>query len=325
MTTQTRSFCRLCPAYCGIVVTCDEDRVVTVQGDRDHPVSAGYTCPKGRALGELHHHPRRLDGPHVRRDGRLEPVTWEELLDDLAAKVRGVLDTKGPPAVGAYFGTAAVFDANLYWAGATLLKRLGSPSKFTSGTVDAPSYPVVRRLMAGVGWLFHSIDFERATMTLLLGTNPVVSHNAHMQAFPNPTARIRELVRRGEVWVADARRTETTRIATRHLALRPGTDYALLGFLVRELLRDGADHDYLAAHANGVDELRRAVERFDIGSAARATGLPPDDLADLLAAVRRHGRLALQTGTGTSMSPAANLTQWFAIALLAVTGSLERP
>ena len=41
--------------------------------------------------------------------------------------------------------------------------------------------------------------------------------------------------------------------------------------------------------------------------------------------MRRHGRLALQTGTGTSMAPAANLTQWLSIALLAVTGSLERP
>lgn len=324
-TTRSRSFCRLCPAYCGIVVTCDGDRVVKVQGDREHPVSEGYTCPKGRALGELHHHPQRLDGPLLRRNGRLEPVTWEELLDDLAAKLSGVLDARGPAAVGAYFGTAAVFDANLYWAGATFLKRLGSPSKFTSGTVDAPSYPVVRRLMAGVGWLFHSIDFERATMTLLLGTNPVVSHNAHMQAFPNPTARIRGLARRGEVWVVDARRTETARIATRHLALRPGTDYALLAFLVRELLHEGADREYLAAHATRVDELRAAVERFDAAAAARITGLPPHDLADLLAAVRRHGRLALQTGTGTSMAPAANLTQWFAIALLAVTGSLERP
>ena len=296
-----------------------------VQGDREHPVSQGYTCPKGRALGELHHHKNRLDGPLLRRDGRLEPVTWEELLDDLAPRVRGILDDRGAAAVGAYFGTAAVFDANLYWAGARLLKQLGSPSKFTSGTVDAPSYPVVRRLMAGVGWLFHSIDFERATMTLLLGTNPVVSHNAHMQAFPNPTARIRELARRGEVWVVDARRTETARIATRHLALRPGTDYALLAFLIRELLREGADREYLAAHATRVDELGAAVEPFDRDATAEITGLPPDDLADLLVAVRRHGRLALQTGTGTSMSSAANLTQWFSIALLAVTGSLERP
>ena len=64
----------------------------------------------------------------------------------------------------------------------------------------------------------------------------------------------------------DARRTETAKLATRHLALRPGTDYALLGFLIRELLRDGADLEYLAAHATHVDELRAAVERFDLAT-----------------------------------------------------------
>jgi len=298
---------------------------VSVQGDRDHPVSAGYTCPKGRALGELHHHPQRLDGPLLRRDGRLEPVSWDELLDDLEAKLRPILDEHGPAAVGAYFGTAAVFDANLYWAGARFLRQLGSPSKFTSGTIDAPSYPVVRRLMAGVGWLFHSIDFEHTTLLLLLGTNPVVSHNAHMQAFPNPTARIREIARRGEVWVVDARRTETAKLATQQLAPRPGTDYALLAHLLRELLREGADTEYLAAHATRVDELKEAVEPYDEAASARITGLDPTELAALLAAVRRHGRLSLQTGTGTSMAPAANLTQWLAVALLAVTGSLERP
>ena len=180
--------------------------------------------------------------------------------------------------------------------------------------------------MAGVGWLFHSIDFERTTMLLLLGTNPVVSHNSHMQAFPNPTARIREIERRGEVWVVDARRTETAKLATRHLAPRPGTDYALLAFLVRELLRDGADRGVPRRPRDaGSTSCARRSSRFDEAAATRLTGLEPGDLADLLAAVRRHGRLSLQTGTGTSMSPAANLTQWLSVALLAVTGSLERP
>ena len=87
-------------------------------------------------------------------------MSWDELLDDLAPKLQTALGERGPGLVGAYFGTAAVFDANLYWAGHGCSKRLGSPAKFTSGRSDAPSYPVVRRLMAGVGWLFHSIDFE---------------------------------------------------------------------------------------------------------------------------------------------------------------------
>ena len=307
------------------MATLEGDRVVRVDGDREHPLSQGYTCPKGRALGVLHHHPKRLDGPLLRRDGRLVPVTWDELLDDLAARVGTAVAERGPDAVGVYLGTGATFDANLYWAGSALLKRLGSRAKFTSGTVDAPSYPVVRRLMSGVGWLFHGIDFERATLTVLLGTNPVVSHTSHMQAYPNPSRRLRALAARGELWVVDTRETETARLATRHLAVRPGTDYALLAFLVRELLADGADRAYLEEHASGVEELAAAVAPFDLARAVAVTGLDGADVVDLLAAVRRHGRLAVQTGTGTSMSPAANLTQWLSIALLAVTGSLERP
>jgi anaerobic selenocysteine-containing dehydrogenase len=49
--TQTiRSFCRICTAICGIVVDVVGDEVVRVRGDPDHPLSHGYTCPKGRAL-----------------------------------------------------------------------------------------------------------------------------------------------------------------------------------------------------------------------------------------------------------------------------------
>ena len=98
-----------------------EGEGVVLEGDREHPLSQGYTCPKGRSLGALHHHPKRLDGPLLRRDGRLVPVTWDELLDDLAARVGAALSERGPDAVGVYLGTGATFDANLYWAGSAFL------------------------------------------------------------------------------------------------------------------------------------------------------------------------------------------------------------
>ena len=44
------SFCRICTAVCGILVDVEGDTVVRVRGDKDHPMSHGYTCPKGRAL-----------------------------------------------------------------------------------------------------------------------------------------------------------------------------------------------------------------------------------------------------------------------------------
>jgi len=63
-----RAFGRICNAMGGIVGTVGADGTVEqVRGDADHPVSRGYTCPKGRAIPALHHDPRRLDVPLVGR------------------------------------------------------------------------------------------------------------------------------------------------------------------------------------------------------------------------------------------------------------------
>jgi len=61
-----RSFCRICTSVCGILVDVDGEQVVRVRGDHDHPLSHGYTCAKGRALPQLHHHPQRIERPRLR-------------------------------------------------------------------------------------------------------------------------------------------------------------------------------------------------------------------------------------------------------------------
>ncbi|MDP6946866.1 MAG: hypothetical protein QF464_22140, partial [Myxococcota bacterium] len=74
-----RSYCRICIAACGVLVDVEGDRVVRVKGDPNHPLSRGYTCPKGRAMGELQHHAERLDHPMLRPGGReseLEVEQW---------------------------------------------------------------------------------------------------------------------------------------------------------------------------------------------------------------------------------------------------------
>ena len=97
------SYCRLCPAFCGLIVTVDGNRIVDVAGDPDNPLSLGYTCSKGRASGDLHYHPERLDRP-LRRDatGDLVDTTWDAALDEITAVLRRVIDESGPNAVAAY-------------------------------------------------------------------------------------------------------------------------------------------------------------------------------------------------------------------------------
>jgi anaerobic selenocysteine-containing dehydrogenase len=321
---EHRSFCRICISLCGIVVTTEGDQVVSVRGDPEHPLSRGYTCSKGRLLGEVQHDPARLDGPLLRRGADLVPVSWADCLGDLAGRLRAIAEQSGPDAIGFYLATASTFDPAGRRIVEQLIRLIGSQSRYTSTTVDTPCKPLVSELMSGFPGLVPALDFERASLVLLFGTNPVVSHG-HLNAFPDPVTRVRELARRGEVVVCDPRLTETARLATRHLPLLPGTDYALVAFLVRELLREGADHDYLAKHATGVAELAAAVEPFDLARTAVVTGLDRALIEELLAAVRRHGKVAAQTGTGVSMSAAANVTEWLVWALHVVTASYDRP
>ena len=91
-----RSFCRICIASCGTLVTIDGDTVLHVHGDPDHPLSQGYLCPKGRALGAMHHDPARLSGSFVRREGMLAAtdhrVTVEAPDTDRLRSALGTLD-----------------------------------------------------------------------------------------------------------------------------------------------------------------------------------------------------------------------------------------
>ena len=324
MSRSVRSYCRQCLAVCGLVVTVEGDQIVAVRGDPEHPVTHGYTCAKGRALGALHHAPDRLNDPLIRNGDQLIPVSWDELFADLAFRLSRIGDESGPDAIGTYFGSLSGWDPAGRAVGETLHRALGSRSRYTSTTTDCPAKPLVAQAVLGHAAITPLPDLESCALLLLIGTNPLVSHG-HTWALPDPVVAIRTVRRRGEVWVVDPRTTETARLASHHLACRAGTDHALLGHLLRELLVQGCDKAYLNAYAVGVDELRAVVEPFDAASTSAMTGLHPSELAELLAAIKRAGRISVVTGTGATMGANANLTEWFAAALLVLTGSFDRP
>ncbi len=308
---------------CGILVTTEGDRVVRVRGDAEHPLSEGYTCPKGRALPAFHHDPRRLDRPTIGG----QAASWDTVLDDLARRVQDTLDVSGPSGIAMYLASGSAFDSAGRRTAERFLRVLGSPQKYTATTIDTPSKPLVAELVGGWSGLTPIWDDERSTLLVLIGTNPVVSHG-HSNAMPSPLRRLRRhRARGGEVWVVDPRRTETARVADRHLAPRPGSDWLVLAHLVRAMLPEpGTPEDAaLRARATGVDRLRAALEPLSPAVTSAGTGIAPEDLDDLVAAVRRHGRISALTGTGVSMSRTANVSEWLLWALHVVTDSYDQP
>src|SRR5437899_5403274 len=90
------TICRLCPAHCGVLATVTDGRLTEVRGDPDNPLFKGYTCPKGRALPELHNDPQRLLHTQKRQpDGTYASISVADAMDEISAKLRELIDKHG--------------------------------------------------------------------------------------------------------------------------------------------------------------------------------------------------------------------------------------
>ena len=140
MTEMKKSFCRSCHVFCGIEVEVDDNRVVSVRGDIDNPLTGGFTCVRGRNLPELHHGPERLHSSMKRTpDGAFEPVDSEQVMDEIAARLTEIVDRHGPRAVALYSGTSGYINPTTMPVSRAWLAGLGSPSYYTSLTIDQPA------------------------------------------------------------------------------------------------------------------------------------------------------------------------------------------
>src|SRR5690606_2362327 len=158
----------------------------------------------------------------------------------------------------------------------------------------------------------------------LVDHNLVVSHG-HVTSVADPVRRIRDLqARGGRVIVVDPRRTETAQLADLHLQPAAGTDAALLACFVRHRMAHRRDDAYLATCADpaSVDALRAVVEPFTPAAVAERCQLDPTEVARALEVLGSVDRLVYASGTGVSMGPTPNATEWLGWALGAVTGSL---
>jgi anaerobic selenocysteine-containing dehydrogenase len=308
-----------------MVVTVEEDdRVVKVRGDTEHPLSHGYLCPKGRGVASWHHSPARLSRPRLRGDD----VGWDDVLDDLAASLAQAVSDGSPSSIGMYQATGMAFDAAGALLSAQFMRSLRSRSIYTAVTLDNAPVLTTIELVTGNARLNPMWSPKRPGLLLLVAHNPVVSHG-YGNAMPDPVRHLRDFRGQGgRIWVADPRRTETAALADQHLPIRPGADVALLAAVARELLRSGCDDDEINAHCRPEDVvmLQRALDRFTVDLASRVADIPAERILDLVEDLRVHrGRVNIFVGTGAIMGLDGVLVEWLRWVLLIITGSLDTP
>ena len=322
-----RTFCRFCHASCAIEVDVEDNRVVGVRGDQADPIFGGYTCVKGRHLGDQHHHPDRLRTALKRRpEGGFEEIPTSRALDEIAERLQAIVAEHGPRSVASYSGTAVYGNAVGLPSARAFHKALGSPSFYTSLTIDQPGKILVP-LRHG-SWAAGHQPFSTADVSLVIGQNVPVS----LLGYPggptavDPIVTVREAKRRGwKLIVIDPRRTEMATSADLFLQVRPGEDPTLLAGLLRVILDEGRhDAEFCAHWVRGLDELHAAVRAFDLDHVAQQTGLDRDDIV-LAARMFADGpRGSATCGTGPNMAPHGGLTEHLVTCLNTVCGRYPR-
>ncbi|MEW6265549.1 MAG: molybdopterin-dependent oxidoreductase [Thermodesulfobacteriota bacterium] len=318
--------CPLCEATCGLTITLDGDRVVRVRGDERDVFSRGYFCPKGAALGELHHDPDRLRAPLIRSGGTFREASWDEAFSVVEQGLTGVAVARGKNAVAVYLGNPTVHHMAGVLYVRPLIKALGTRNVYSASTVDQMPKQVSCGLMFGSAAAIPVPDLDRADYLLMLGANPWAS-NGSLCTAPGFPERLKALrARGGRFVVVDPRRTRTAQEADEHLFIRPGTDPFLLLAMVRTLfVENRVSLGRLAEWVEGLSDLEPLAARFTPEAVAGITGIEAGTVQRLARELAEARSAAVYGRMGTSTVAFGGLTNWLVDVINILTGNLDRP
>jgi thiosulfate reductase/polysulfide reductase chain A len=266
--------CYMCSSECGLILHKRDGRICGVFADPAHPMNHGALCPKALAIPELVHSQDRIRTPLKRMgkrgEGDFHPISWQQALEEIAEKLVRSKKTEGPQSLLVQFGEKPDHDMMYRFANA-----YGTPNildhdslcdtnrrqgfMFTYGKSHFRPLPDLNRPLQSVDGIRHRHDCRHL---LLLGENPMEATR-----FLFLRQGIQEAIRQGmRLTVVDPFCTATAKLAQSWLAVRPGSDLALVFAILRFLIehddpgmkeRSYLDHPFIAQWTEGFNQLRQ--------------------------------------------------------------------
>ena len=312
-----------CPDMCSLLAHVEDGRVVRIQGDPDHPLTAGFACAKVSRDAELIHSPERILHP-LRRTGpkgtgRFVPVPWSAALAEIVERWQAIIRADGPQAILGYAYSAhqGLINRGLLNG---LFHALGT-TRLLAGTVcDTCAEAGWEAALGSVGGADPE-SVVRSDLVVSWGAD-LITTNVHFWA------KVEQARRAGtSLIVIDPRRSRAAAQADWHIPVRVGTDAALALGVMHVLARDGlCDRDYLARESVGFERLEREVlPRFAPDRVAAITGLAASDVERLAHRYQRARAPFIRLGEGMSRCVQGGQAVRAVALLPGVTGAYARP
>jgi ferredoxin-nitrate reductase len=271
-----------------IDIAVKDGRIVGVRGDEHSRVNRGRLGPKDLFGWQANGSPDRLTRPLVRQDGELREADWDTAMERVVTRSKELLGESGPGAFG-FYTSGQLFLEDYYTL--SVMARAGIGTNHLDGNTrlcTATAGEALKESFGSDGQPGSYTDVDHADAICCYG---------HNVAETQTVLWMRMLDRlhgpdRPRLLVVDPRQTPVAREAEIHLALRSGTNLALMNALVHELIaHDWIDHDYVEANAVGFEELASTVEGCTPEWAARICGLETREIGAAAELIGTTGRL----------------------------------
>ncbi|MEM6252066.1 MAG: nitrate reductase [Cyanobacteria bacterium P01_D01_bin.156] len=335
MTDTAKTLCPYCGVGCGLEVlpparpgrpvNRDEqgNPVWQARGDRSHPSSKGQVCIKGGTIGDSLDKSRLLY-PMMREslDQPFQRVSWEQALERIIYEIQKTLDEKGPEGIAMY--GSGQFQTEDYYTAQKLLKGCLGTNNF-----DANSRLCMSSAVAGYIQSFGSDgppscydDLEQTDCAFLIGTNTA---DCHPIVF-NRLRKHHKKNRKVKMIVVDPRHTDTAKVADLHLAIKPGTDIALLNGIAYLLLKHGwIDLGFIDSCTDGFSDYAQVVKSYPPERVTEICGITLSELAKAAEWWGKSERVLSMWSMGINQSSEGTAKCRTIINLHLMTGNIGKP
>ena len=319
MSEIRHSVCALdCPDACSVLVTVEDNKATRLRGNPAHPITRGFLCGKVAKYLDREYSPDRLLYPQKRvgrkGEGRFARISWDEALDEIAARLGKITREFGSEAIlpYSYAGTMGLLNTSgmdrrfFHRLGASRLERTICSAAGGAGLTQA----------LGLRYGTEPEQFPHSKLIIAWGAN-VLGTNVHLWPF------ILEARRNGaRFYTIDPRKNRTGALADRHYFINPGSDTALALAMMHVITTEKLyDADYVARHTSGFDGLCERVRDFTPGRAAELTGIPADDIVALAREYATTRPAVIRLNYGTQRSERGAMAVRTVALLPALTGS----
>lgn len=322
---KTITHCTICEMICGLVVTSEDDRVVSVLPDKKNPYTWRDYCIKGAHSGDVRDHTHRIRQPMRRVGDHYEPATYDEAIADISTRLKAIRDVHGVNAIASYSGNPAGSTFSIQNYMNALIDAIGSTTRFSVGSVDQNAVLVAAKAMFGSEGTMLLPDLDDCDYYLLFGSNPAISRMCWMGKTPNGWKRMLARMPQAKLTIVDPRRTESADKASRHVAILPEQDWAFMLGMLKVIFSEGLDrlgrHD-LVANVDVLKDLALSVDLGDMSARCRVSVNEIEEVAREFATARTAVAIAR---TGPAQGRNGTLAEWLSLVLNLVTDRIDTP